>query len=52
MEGLRELSKMYLKAAERTDAKVWGKKATQDPVVPHKLKVTFSEEVTVIDLLS
>ena len=48
MEDLRELSKMYLKTAERTDAKVWEKETTQDPVVPHKSKVTFSEEVTVI----
>ena len=48
IEDLRELSKIYLKAAERTDAKVWEKEAPQDPVVPHKPKVTFSEEVTVI----
>ena len=48
IEGLRELSKMHLKAAERTDAKVWEKKATQDPAVPHKPKMTFSEEVAVI----
>ena len=39
---------MYLKAAERTDAKVWEKETTQDPVVPHKPKVTLSEEATVI----
>ena len=48
MEGLRELSKIYLKTAERTGAKAWEKETTQDPVVPHKPKVTFSEEVTVI----
>ena len=48
MEGLRELSNMYLKTAERTDAKVWEKETTQDPVAPHKSKVTFSEEVSVI----
>ena len=48
MEGLRELSKMHLKAAERTDAKEWENEATQDPVVSHNPKVTFSKEVTVI----
>ena len=30
MEGLRELSKMYLKAAERTDEKVWEKETAHD----------------------
>ena len=48
MEGLRELNKMYLKTTERTDAKVWEKETTQDPVVPHKSKATFNEEVTAI----
>ena len=48
MEDLRELSKMYLKTAERSDAREWVKEATHDPVVPQKPKVTFSDEVTVI----
>ena len=48
MEGLRELSKLYLKTAERSDAKEWAKEATQDPIVPHKPKVTFSDKVTVM----
>ena len=33
MEGLRELSKMYLKTAEQFDAEEWTKEAAHDPVV-------------------
>merc|ERR1711966_509072 len=39
---------MYLKTAERTDAKVWEKETAQDSVATQKSKVTFSEEVSVI----
>ena len=48
MEGLRELSKMYLKTAENSDAKSWAKEAIHTPAVPHKPRVTCSDNVTVI----
>ena len=39
VEGLRELSKIYLKTAEQSDAKGWTKEAVRDPAVPHKSRV-------------
>ena len=48
MEGSRELSKMYLKIAERTDDNEWMKKVAQEPVAQHKPRVTFDDKVTVI----
>ena len=42
MEGTRELNKMYLKTAEKYDAKEWTKEATHEPAVPHKPKVMVS----------
>ena len=48
MEGLRELSKIYLKIAERNDDNEWTKRVAQEPVVQHKPRVTFSDNVTVI----
>ena len=39
---------MYLKTAENFDAKGWTNEAIHTPAVPHKPKVTFSDNVTVM----
>ena len=46
--GLERAKQMYLKTAEQCDAEEWTKEAAPCPVVPHKQKVTFSDNVTVI----
>ena len=48
MKYLGELRKMYLKTVETSDAKSWTKEAIHIPAVLHKPKVTFSDNVTVI----
>ena len=48
MEGLRELSKMYLKTAEQCDTESWTKEAAPEPAVPQRQRVTFDDNVTVI----
>ena len=46
MEGLKELSSMYLKMAKQSNTIIWEEEACQESNNPPKL--TFSKEVTVI----
>ena len=46
MEGLKELSGMYLKMAKQSNTRSWEEEACQKPNNPPK--VTFSKQVTVI----